>query len=215
MRKTFGIIFIGMGLLGGLISLLSAIGILFDLDIAFGTRGAKSALPKDWIACAAIAVLSLLFAALGGVLHSDRVARFFRSHRAARYGLVLALPVLGYAGFIQLRYFNHGGKLQWAAATNQIAVIEEMIAEGDFDDASLSESYSKAVHFENADAIEALRQAGPVLLDEDCQPLRFATTRGAEITGALLRAGADPSQCPDLDLAVDAAASSPRTSNGG
>lgn len=185
-----------MGALGALVTFLSVINVAFDLDLSFGTRGATSPLPKHWDEVAGIGIASVLFAALGGVLSSEAVARIYRERRLVKYGTVLLLPVLATVGFFQLRYLNHGGKLQWAAAEGRIDVLEPMLAAERPEPETLAEAWFKAVHYRQVESARVLAKAG-VELDGRCEPLRTAVMRKAELAQIVMDAGADPKKCSE------------------
>src|SRR5688572_23419432 len=106
MRQILGTIFLGIAALGALVVLLSAVGIIFDIEMTFGTHGAQSDLPTHWDEVIALAIVLALFGALGGVLSSERIARAYRENALLKWGTILLIPALLAVGGWQMRYLN-------------------------------------------------------------------------------------------------------------
>lgn len=184
----------------GIVALVTTINIIFDLNLALGSYGAKSPLPKDWVTVPAFLIIGSFFFLIGLIIESDKVSNFFKQRPWAKWALIPSIVFIIFFLWYFGRYWNYGGKLQWAAENNEHEFIAELVEAGDATQEDLDDAIPRAVRKGYMEATKELIKGGAdVNQDEDGGCLIFVAMNWAnyDMIKLLIDSGADPKRCKD------------------
>lgn len=123
----FFVLLVGGGAV--LVSGLSCINVLFDLNMSLGVAGAGSALPRHWEGALGLGAAGLILMALGWLIGiSGPLWKALFANKIVGVIGVTAMLFAGYQGCLQFSYHDKGGKLQWAGSKGKLDVIEDLLA---------------------------------------------------------------------------------------
>lgn len=206
-------VFAGIGILVGLgclvIALISVFNTAFDLDLALGVSGTKTALPNSYDAVAGLAGVGVLLIALS--LFGSAVLNKFADARGKpllRVGIIVgALALLGIVGRgLQIVFLTatYGSMLAYYATDGDLDDVRAELAKGP-SRADLDEAVSRAAQYDNAAALALLLEAGADFKGESAPPEQrrcYLVGASAEFIETALAHGVTAATCPGGDAAI-------------
>lgn len=153
----------------GMVTVASIVNVAFDLDLALEFSGQETALPTDWMAVIALAIVSLLAYGIGWLMTSSWVGSKFKTYPWLKWLTPVLITLLLSIGFYAAYYnIEYAGPMHYASRANDIEAVEEEL-QGDFDEYDFDRSVRECITLDHVEILELLlnHPHGQETLDEN------------------------------------------------
>lgn len=146
------------GVLCGIITIISAINAAFDLELVLRVYGSRTALPTDWMAVIALAVVSAITLAISAIMTSVWVKKQFKVYPWLKWATPIVITLLLVFGFYAVYYnIEYAGPLHYAARSNDIETVKEELQE-DVDDRDYRYAVDECIELDHTEILTLLLQ---------------------------------------------------------
>jgi hypothetical protein len=144
------------GVIGGIITIISAINVAFDLRWSLKVYGSTTELPTDWFAVIAIAIICAIALGISAIMTSTRVRKLFQKHRWLKWTTPIVITLVLVVGFYSVYYnIEYAGPLHYATRSNDIETVNELLLAG-VDDEDYEESVYECVELDHLEILKIL-----------------------------------------------------------
>jgi hypothetical protein len=143
-------------IIGGIITLISAINVAFDLEWSLRVYGTRTKLPTDWFTVIAVAIICALAWGVSAIMTSEKVRNQFQKHRWLKWLTPIVITLVIVFGFYSVYYsMEYSGPMHYASRSNDIETVKEELKK-DIDDSDYLSSVYECMELDHVEILALL-----------------------------------------------------------